>query len=135
MMCQCYIFQNFSTQIQRSKEEVGFYSLNLTIQKLSVRHYMFLILKHLGPDKDLTFKPTLFEKLKKNFTNPKKFSKEGFVEKDKYILQSEYQETKKKILPLIADLGFFKRLQISLTGNKSKTKNINHLIFEITLVI
>jgi len=68
--------------------------------------------KTLGPDKDLTFKPTFFEKLTK-------------FEKEKYILQSEYRK-KGKNSSLIADFAFLRDYK-SLTGSKNKTKNINHL--------
>ena len=66
--------------------------------------------KTLGPNKDFTFKPTLFEK----------FSK---FEKDKYILQTEFRK-KEKNSSLIADLAFLRDYKSS-TDNK--TKNINHL--------
>ena len=84
--------------------------------------------KTFGPDKDLTFKPTLFEKLKKNFTNLKKFSKEGFVEKEKYLLQTEFRKQSKNSF-LIADLGLLRDYK-TLTGNKKKTKNVNHLFLD-----
>ena len=66
--------------------------------------------KTLGPDKDLTIKPTFFEK----------FSK---FEKEKYILQSEFRK-KGKNSSLIADLAFLRDYKSS---TDSKTKNINHL--------
>jgi LPS-assembly protein len=66
--------------------------------------------KTLGHDKDITFKPTFFEKLTK-------------FEKEKYILQSEYRK-KGKNSSLIADLAFLRDYKSS-TGNK--TKNVNHL--------
>jgi LPS-assembly protein len=66
--------------------------------------------KTLGHDKDITFKPTFFEKLTK-------------FEKEKYILQSEYRK-KGKNSSLIADLAFLRDYKSS-TG--SKTKNVNHL--------
>ena len=50
--------------------------------------------KTLGPDKDLTFKPTFFEKLTK-------------FEKEKYILQSEFRK-KGKNSSLIADFAFLR---------------------------
>ena len=63
--------------------------------------------KTLGLDKDLTFKPTLFEN-------------------DKYILQNEFRK-KNKSSSLIADFSF-------LTGYKSpanaKKKNINHFFLD-----
>ncbi|MDC3349285.1 hypothetical protein OAV65_02140, partial [Candidatus Pelagibacter sp.] len=68
--------------------------------------------KTLGPDKDLTFKPTFFEKLTK-------------FEKEKYILQTEFRN-KKKNSSLIADFAFLRDYK-SLTGSKIKNKNINHL--------
>ena len=68
--------------------------------------------KTLGPDKDLTFKPTFFEKLTK-------------FEKEKYILQSEFRK-KGKDSSLIADFAFLRDYK-SFTGSKNKTKNINHL--------
>jgi LPS-assembly protein len=66
--------------------------------------------KTLGSDKDLTFKPTFFEK----------FSK---FEKEKYILQTEFRK-KDKNSSLIADFAFLRDYKSS---NNSKTKNINHL--------
>ena len=66
--------------------------------------------KTLGPDKDLTFKPTFFEKLTK-------------FEKEKYILQSEFRK-KGKNSSLIADFAFLRDYKSS-TDNK--TKNVNHL--------
>ena len=71
--------------------------------------------KTLGPDKDLTFKPTFFEKLSK-------------FEKDKYILQSEYRK-KGKNSSLIADLAFLRDYK---SASDSKTKNINHLFLNYT---
>ena len=68
--------------------------------------------KTLGQDKDLTIKPTFFEKLTK-------------FEKEKYILQSEFRK-KGKNSSLIADIAFVRDYK-TLTGSKSKTKNINHL--------
>ncbi|MAV23214.1 MAG: organic solvent tolerance protein [Gammaproteobacteria bacterium] len=73
--------------------------------------------KTLGPDKDLTIKPTFFEKLTK-------------FEKEKYILQSEYRK-KGKNSSLIADFAFLRDYK-SLTGNKIKTKNVNHLFLDYT---
>ncbi len=66
--------------------------------------------KTLGPDKDLTFKPTFFEKLTK-------------FEKEKYILQSEFRKEGKNS-SLIADFAFLRDYKSS-TDNK--TKNVNHL--------
>ena len=71
--------------------------------------------KTLGPNKDLTIKPTIFEK----------FSK---FEKDKYILQSEFRK-KEKNSSLIADIAFVRDYK-SATDNK--TKNINHLFLNYT---
>ena len=71
--------------------------------------------KTLGPDKDLTFKPTFFEKLSK-------------FEKDKYILQSEYRK-KGKNSSLIADFAFLRDYK---SASDSKTKNINHLFLNYT---
>jgi len=68
--------------------------------------------KVLGPNKDLTFKPTFFEKLTK-------------FEKEKYILQSEYRK-KEKNSSLIADFAFLRDYK-SITDSKNKTKNVNHL--------
>ena len=68
--------------------------------------------KTLGHDKDLTIKPTFFEKLTK-------------LEKEKYILQSEFRK-KGKNSSLIADIAFVRDYK-TLTGSKNKTKNINHL--------
>jgi len=66
--------------------------------------------KTLGPDKDITFKPTFFEKFTK-------------FEKEKYILQSEYRK-KGKNSSLIADFAFLRDYKSS---TDSKTKNVNHL--------
>ena len=82
--------------------------------------------KVLGHDKDLTFKPTLFEKLKKNFSHPKKFTEEGFVEKEKYLLQTEFRKQNKDSF-LIADFGFLRDYK-SLIDNK--TRNVNHLFLD-----
>ena len=71
--------------------------------------------KTLGPDKDITFKPTFFEKLTK-------------FEKEKYILQSEFRKKGKKS-SLIADLAFLRDYKSS---TDSKTKNINHLFLNYT---
>jgi LPS-assembly protein len=71
--------------------------------------------KTLGPDKDLTFKPTFFEKLAK-------------AEKDKFILQNEFRK-KSKNSSLIADFAFLRDYK-STTANK--TKNINHLFLNYT---
>jgi len=71
--------------------------------------------KTLGPDKDLTIKPTFFEKLTK-------------FEKEKYILQSEFRK-KGKNSSLIADFAFLRDYK-SLTDGK--TKNINHLFLNYT---
>ncbi len=71
--------------------------------------------KTLGPDKDLTIKPTFFEKLKK-------------FEKEKYILQSEFRK-KGKNSSLIADFAFLRDYKSS-TDNKFK--NINHLFLDYT---
>ena len=71
--------------------------------------------KTLGPNKDLTIKPTIFEKLSK-------------FEKDKYILQSEFRK-KEKNSSLIADFAFLRDYKSS-TDNK--TKNINHLFLNYT---
>ena len=71
--------------------------------------------KTLGPNKDLTFKPTFFEKHTK-------------FEKEKYILQSEFRK-KEKNSSLIADIAFLRDYKSS-TDNK--TKNINHLFLNYT---
>jgi LPS-assembly protein len=65
--------------------------------------------KTLGPDKDLTFKPTFFEKLTK-------------FKKEKYILQSEFRK-KGKNSSIIADLAFLRDYRSS---SDNKTKNVNH---------
>ncbi|MDB3943513.1 organic solvent tolerance protein [Candidatus Pelagibacter sp.] len=82
--------------------------------------------KTLGHDKDLTFKPTLFEKLKKNFKNPKKLVKEGFFEKEKYLLQTEFRK-KNKNSSLIADFGFLRNYKSSIDN---KTRNANHIFLD-----
>ena len=73
--------------------------------------------KTLGPDKDVTFKPTFFEKLTK-------------FEKEKYILQNEFRK-KGKNSSIIADFAFLRDYK-SLTGSKNKTKNVNHLFLKYT---
>jgi len=71
--------------------------------------------KTLGHDKDLTIKPTFFEKLTS-------------FEKDKYILQSEFRKKSKDSF-VIADLGFLRDYK-PLKDNK--TKNVNHLFLDYT---
>ena len=71
--------------------------------------------KTLGTDKDLTIKPTFFEKLTK-------------FEEEKYILQSEFRK-KNKNSSLIADLAFLRDYKSS---TDTKTKNINHLFLNYT---
>jgi len=71
--------------------------------------------KTLGSDKDLTFKPTFFEKLSK-------------FEKEKYILQSEFRK-KEKNSSLIADFAFLRDYKSSIDA---KTKNVNHLFLNYT---
>jgi len=66
--------------------------------------------KTLGLDKDLTIKPTFFEKFTK-------------FEKEKYILQSEFRK-KGKNSSLIADFAFLRDYKSSID---TKTKNVNHL--------
>jgi LPS-assembly protein len=66
--------------------------------------------KTLGHNKDLTFKPTFFEKFTK-------------FEKEKYILQSEFRK-KNKNSSLIADFAFLRDYK---SANDNKTKNVNHL--------
>jgi LPS-assembly protein len=66
--------------------------------------------KTLGPDKDLTIKPTFFEKFTK-------------FEKEKYILQNEFRK-KGKNSSLIADFAFLRDYKSS---TDAKTKNVNHL--------
>jgi len=73
--------------------------------------------KKLGPDKDLTIKPTFFEKLTK-------------FEKEKYILQSEFRK-KGNNSSLIADFAFLRDYK-SITSSEYKTKNINHFFFNFT---
>ena len=68
--------------------------------------------KTLGNDKDLTFKTTLFEKLK----NVKKYKKE------KYIFQTEFRKKNKDSF-LIADFGFLRNYRSSADD---KNKNANH---------
>ena len=71
--------------------------------------------KTLGTDKDLTIKPTFFEKLTK-------------FEEEKYILQSEFRK-KNKNSSLIADFAFLRDYKSS---TDTKTKNINHLFLNYT---
>ena len=72
-------------------------------------------IKTLGPDKDVTIKPTFFEKITK-------------FEKEKYILQSEFRK-KGENSALITDFAFL-RDYTSLADNK--TKNVNHLFLNYT---
>jgi LPS-assembly protein len=69
--------------------------------------------KTLGDDKDLTFKPTIFEKFTK-------------FEKEKYILQSEFRKQNQNS-SLIADFAFLRDYKSSSDG---KTKNVNHLFLD-----
>jgi LPS-assembly protein len=69
--------------------------------------------KTLGHDKDITFKPTLFEKLKK-------------FEREKYILQSEFRKQDKDSF-LIADIGFLRDYKRS---SDQKYKNANHIFMD-----
>jgi LPS-assembly protein len=71
--------------------------------------------KTLGDDKDITFKPTFFEKLSK-------------FEKDKYILQSEFRK-KGKNSNLIAD---FAMLRDYKRASDNKYKNANHFFLNYT---
>ena len=71
--------------------------------------------KTLGHDMDLTFKPTLFEKLKS-------------FKREKYLLQTEFRK-KNKNSSLIADLGFLRDYK---PRNENKYKNINHLTVNFT---
>ncbi|MDB3859805.1 hypothetical protein N9285_03825, partial [Candidatus Pelagibacter sp.] len=71
--------------------------------------------KTLGPDKDLTIKPTFFEKFTK-------------FEKEKYILQSEFRK-KGENSSLIADFAFLRDYKSS---TNTKTKNVNHLFLNYT---
>ena len=69
--------------------------------------------KTLGHDKDLTFKPTLFEKHTK-------------FKKEKYILQSEFRKQNKNSF-LITDVGLLRDYKAS---NDNKTRNANHLFLD-----
>ena len=71
--------------------------------------------KTLGPNMDLTFKPTLFEKFTK-------------LEKEKYILQSEFRK-ENKASSFIADFAFLRDYR---PATENKTKNINHLFLNYT---
>jgi len=71
--------------------------------------------KTLGHDMDLTFKPTLFEKLKS-------------FKREKYLLQTEFRK-KNKNSSLIADIGFLRDYK---PRNENKYKNINHLTVNFT---
>ena len=66
--------------------------------------------KTLGHDKDLTFKPTLFEKLER-------------FEREKYILQSEFRKQSEDSF-LITDFGMLRDYKRS---SDNKYKNANHL--------
>ena len=69
--------------------------------------------KTLGYDKDLTFKPTLFEKHTK-------------FKKEKYILQSEFRKQNKDSF-LIADVGLLRDYKAL---NDIKTRNASHLFLD-----
>jgi LPS-assembly protein len=69
--------------------------------------------KTLGHNKDLTIKPTFFEKFTK-------------FEKDKYILQSEFRKKNKDSF-VIADFGFLRNYKSS---SDNKTKNVNHFFLD-----
>ncbi len=69
--------------------------------------------KTLGQDKDLTFKPTFFEKLKS-------------FKREKYILQSEFRKQNKDSF-LIADFGMLRDYKRS---SDNKYKNANHLFLD-----
>jgi len=69
--------------------------------------------KTLGHDKDLTFKPTLFEKLKR-------------LEREKYILQSEFRKKGKDSF-FITDFGMLRDYKRS---SDNKYKNANHLFLD-----
>ena len=71
--------------------------------------------KTLGHDMDLTFKPTLFEKLKS-------------FKREKYLLQTEFRK-KNNNSSLIADIGFLRDYK---PRNENKYKNINHLTVNFT---
>ena len=71
--------------------------------------------KTLGADKDITFKPTFFEKLSK-------------FEKDKFILQSEFRK-KGKNSSLITD---FAMLRDYKRASDNKYKNANHFFLDYT---
>ena len=69
--------------------------------------------KTLGHDKDLTFKPTLFEKLKR-------------LEREKYILQGEFRKQAKDSF-LITDFGMLRDYKRS---SDNKYKNANHFFLD-----
>jgi len=69
--------------------------------------------KTLGHDKDITFKPTLFEKHTK-------------FEKEKYILQNEFRKKNKDSF-LIADFGLLRDYK---ARNDNKIKNAHHLFLD-----
>jgi LPS-assembly protein len=69
--------------------------------------------KTLGHDRDFTFKPTFFEKFTK-------------LEKEKYILQSEFRK-KDKNSSLITDFAFLRDYKSFSDNSDNKTKNVNHL--------
>ena len=71
--------------------------------------------KTLGHNKDITFKPTLFEKHTK-------------FEKEKYILQSEFRKKNKDSF-LIADLGLLRDYKAQ---NDNKIRNAHHLFLDFT---
>ena len=61
MMYQLFTFLNFFILIQQLKEELAFSASIKQIKNFGFFN-LFTYFKTLGPDKDYTFKPTIFEK-------------------------------------------------------------------------
>ena len=74
--------------------------------------------KTLGHDMDITFKPTLFEKLKR-------------LKKEKYLLQTEFRKQNKNS-SLIADIGILRDYKAQKGNNINRYKNANHLTVNLT---
>ena len=94
MMCLFYIFQNFFIPDPSVERRSGFLQPQFNNSETLGSSLHIPYFKTLGPNKDLTFKPTFFEKLTK-------------FKKEKYILQSEFRK-KGKNSSIIADFAFLR---------------------------
>ena len=110
------------------KRRDGFLQPQLNNSKTLGSSLYFPYFKTFGHDMDITFKPTLFEKLKKNFKNPKKLKKEGFFQKEKYLLQSELRKQYQNSF-LISDFGLLRDYKSIIDD---KERNVNHFFLDFT---